>query len=146
MDATRVAFAVFVTLAAFNAGAMLTLQLQHYALYPCVGADSFVRYMRANNRAAAVPVIVPALALLLTSALLVVVRPPFMSLATAVAALLLNLVQLASTFTWQRRLQAEMAETGYATDKARLLVSTNWIRTLAFLVQALMGTALLVQA
>jgi hypothetical protein len=142
---SRALFGAFVVLASFNAGAMLTLQLQHYALYPRVGKDSFIEYIRANNKAATVPVIVPAMALLATSALLVLERPPFMSLGAALGALALNVAQLASTFLWQRSLQAEMAVTGYEPAKTRRLVSTNWIRTVAFLAQALLAAFLLLQ-
>ena len=38
-----------------------------------------------------------------------------------------------------------MAETGYDAAKTRLLLSTNWIRTLAFLVQAVLATVILLR-
>jgi hypothetical protein len=110
-----------------------------------VGKTNFIEYIRANNKAAVLPAIVPAILLLFTSVILMFVRPPFMSLGVASAALSLNLAQLASTFVWQRRLQAEMAETGYDDAKVRLLLSTNWIRTVAFLIQTLLAAAILVR-
>jgi len=64
----------------------------------------------------------------------------------ALAALALNIAQLASTLIWQRRLQAEMVETGYDEAKTKLLLATNWIRTAAFPVQALLATVIVVQA
>jgi len=146
MNAALLFFGVFAFLASFNAGTMTTLQIQHYGIYPFVGRADFPRYIRANNRAAIVPAIVPAILLLIASALLVIARPPFMNLGQAVAALALNLTQLASTFAWQRRLQAEMAETGYDDAKIRLLLSTNWIRTAGCLAQALLATVILLQA
>jgi hypothetical protein len=146
MNARLVLFGAFAFLAAFNAGTMTTLQLQHYGIYPFVGRDNFARYIQANNRAAVIPTILPAMLLLVTSVLLVIARPHFMNLGEAVAALALNIAQLASTFIWQRRLQAEMAETGYDETKTRLLVSTNWIRTAGFLLQALLATMILLQA
>ena len=139
-------FGVFVFLAAFNAGAMTTLQIQHYAIYPHVGKIEFIEYIRANNRAAVVPVVVPAMALLLTSVMLVIDRPRFMTLGAALLAFGLNVTQLASTFIWQRRLQSEMAVSGYDEVKARRLLSTNWIRTVAFLVQALLAMTVLLRA
>jgi hypothetical protein len=146
MDTTVVFFEMFVLLAAFNAGTMTTLQLQHYGIYRFVGRMNFNEYIRANNRAAVLPAIVPAILLLIASVILMFERPPFMSLGDASAALSLNLAQLASTFVWQRRLQAEMAETGYDDAKVRLLLSTNWIRTIAFLIQMLLAAAILVRA
>jgi hypothetical protein len=146
LNAPLLLFGAFVVLSAFNAGAMTTLQIQHYGIYPLVGRDSFARYIRANNRAAVVPAILPAMLLLAMSVTLVIARPPFMSVDEAVAALALNVAQLASTFVWQRRLQAEMAETGYDDAKTRLLISTNWIRTTAFLVQAVLAAMIVTRA
>ena len=146
MDTTALIFEMFVLLAAFNAGTMTTLQLQHYGIYQFVGRTNFNEYIRANNRAAVLPAIVPAILLLIASVILMFERPPFMSLGDAAVALSLNLAQLASTFVWQRRLQAEMAETGYDDAKVRLLLSTNWIRTIAFFIQMLLAAAILVRA
>jgi hypothetical protein len=146
VSAPLVLFGAFAFLAAFNAGAMTTLQIQHYGIYPLVGRDSFAIYVRANNRAAVVPVILPAMLLLVTSVLLLVARPRFMGATEAAVAVALNVTQLASTFLWQRPLQAEMARTGYDEAKARLLVSTNWIRTVGFLAQALLATMIVVRA
>ena len=140
------AFGIFVALAGFNAGNMTTLQLQHYAIYPFVGRESFVEYIRMNNRSAAIPSILPAMVLLLLSAVLVFDRPPFFSAAEAVVALSLNLIAFASTFRWQRRLQGEMAISGYDAEKSRLLNQTNWIRTSVFLAQAVLATSVLIRA
>jgi hypothetical protein len=145
MNSARILFGLFAFLAAFNAGTMTTLQIQHYGIYPLVGRESFAQYIRANNRAAVVPAILPAMLLLATSALLVIARPRFMNLGEALLALALNVTQLASTFVWQRKLQAEMAETGYDEAKTRLLLSTNWIRTVGFLLQALLATMILLR-
>ena len=146
MNIPLLLFGAFVLLAAFNAGTMTTLQLQHYSLYPRVGQDAFVGYIKANNRAAFVPAIVPAMLLLATSVALMVRRPPFMTSASAALVLVLNVVQLVSSLGWQRRLQAQMAETGFDAQKTRLLVATNWIRTAAFLVQSALAAAILLSA
>jgi hypothetical protein len=146
MNTTVLIFGMFVLLAAFNAGTMTTLQLQHYAIYRYVGRVNFTEYIQANNKAAVLPAIMPAILLLIASVGLTIERPHFMSMGEASAALSLNLAQLASTFVWQRRLQAEMAETGYDDAKIRLLLSTNWIRTIAFLVQMLLAAAILIRA
>jgi hypothetical protein len=139
-------FGAFVLLAAFNAGTMTTLQLQHYSLYPQVGRDAFIGYIRANNKAAFVPAILPAMLLLGTSIGLMIRRPPFMTSAAAGLVLGLNVAQLVSSIGWQRRLQAQMAETGFDVRKTQLLVATNWIRTIAFLFQAGLAGQLLLSA
>jgi hypothetical protein len=131
-------FVAFVFLSIYNAGCMTALQLQHYGIYPAVGRDGFAEYMRANNRAAALPTILPGMLLLLLSIALVVFRPSFVRPYEAWAALALNLITLFSTFRWQRPLQAEMATSGYDEAKVRLLIRTNWIRTISYLLLALL--------
>lgn len=133
----------FLFLAIYNAGCMTTLQLQHYAIYPAVGKENFAAYMRANNRAAALPTILPAMLLLLTSIVLLFYRPQFVSEPQAIAFLTLNLIAFASTFKWQRHLHSEMAETGYDEAKVRKLIATNWIRTIAHLLIAVLAVMIL---
>jgi hypothetical protein len=139
-------FVLFLFLAIYNAGCMTTLQLQHYAIYPAVGKENFAEYLRANNRAAVLPTILPAMGLLLTSIIMTFRRPPFVQPFEAAAALGLNLIALASTFIWQRRLQDEMAKAGYDEEKVRLLIATNWIRTVAHLLLALLATWIVTRA
>ncbi len=124
---------------------MTTLQLQHYGIYPSVGKENFAVYMRANNRAATVPTILPALSLLIASALLVVYHPIFMRRYEAAAALGLNLIALGSTMVWQRRIQGELAINGYDEAKVHTLITTNWIRTTAHLLLAVLATFILVR-
>ena len=124
---------------------MTTLQLQHYGIYPTVGKENFAVYMRANNRAAAVPTILPALSLLIVSALLLVYRPTFIRHYEAAVALGLNLIALGSTMVWQRRIQGELAISGYDEAKIHTLITTNWIRTAAHLLLAVLATVILVR-
>ncbi len=130
----------------FVAGNMTTLQLQHYNIYPFVGRDTFQSYMQANNKAAIIPSILPAMLLLVVTIGLLFFRPGFMSMREAVGSLLLNIVALVSTFVWQRKMQAEMAVLGYDEVKINQLVSTNWIRTVAFLLQAVMAVSIIIHA
>ena len=136
-------FVVFLFLAIYNAGCMTTLQLQHYGIYPAVGKEHFAHYMRANNRAAALPTIVPAMLLLLSSLALLLQRPGFIRPYEAATGLGLNLVALLSTFVWQRPIQGRMAESGYDEANIRRLIATNWIRTIAHWLIAILGTIIL---
>ena len=138
-------FVVFLFLAIYNAGCMTTLQLQHYGIYPAVGKENFAAYMRANNRAAAVPTILPAMLLLLVSLALLVFRPEFIREYEAAAGFGLNLVAFVSTMVWQRRIQGEMAATGYDEQKVRTLIRTNWIRTSAHLLLAGLAIVILLR-
>ena len=126
-------YVTFLFFAIYNAGCMTALQIQHYGIYHEVGPEHFPDYIRANNRAAAIPTILPALLLLVLSVLVASLRPPYMRPLEAMVALALNLAALVSTFTWQRPIQAHLAETGYNTDAIQRLTTTNWIRTVSYL-------------
>jgi hypothetical protein len=136
-------FVVFLFLAIYNAGCMTTLQLQHYGIYPAVGKEHFAHYMRANNRAAALPTVLPAMLLLLSSLVLMLQRPGFMRPYEAAAGLGLNLVALLSTFVWQRPIQGRMAESGYDEANIRRLIATNWIRTIVHWLIAILAATIL---
>jgi hypothetical protein len=47
---------------------------------------------------------------------------------------------------WQRKIQGEMAITGYDENKINLLLSTNWIRVIAFLTQSILAVSITVIA
>jgi hypothetical protein len=100
--------------------------------------------MKANNRAALVPTIVPAILLLLASVGLVFFRPAFVGNLEGVAAFLLNFIAFMSTALWQREVQGEMAVSGYDEGKVRLLIRTNWIRTISYWLQAVLAISILV--
>ena len=139
-------FGVYLFLAVFNAGNMLTLQIQHYAIYPFVGEESFRKYIEANNKAAKIPSIIPAILLLLLNVIMIFIKPAFISNSSVVVFLTLNIIALLSTFIWQRKLQSEMAVTGYDEIKVNTLISTNWIRTIVFLVQAILAVTITINA
>jgi hypothetical protein len=137
-------FVVFLFLAIYNAGCMTGLQLQHYGIYPAVGKEGFAEYMRANARAAVLPTILPGILLQFTSIALVIFRPWFVG-DEAWFALVLNLATVFSTIRWQRRLQGQMAATGYDETKVRLLIRTNWIRTISYLMLVVLCLAILLR-
>ena len=138
-------FIVFLFLAIYNAGNMTTLQLQHYGIYPAVPKEGFAEYMRANNRAAALPTILPAILLLLSSVGLVMFRPAFVNASEGIVAFWLNFFAFMSTILWQRRLQGEMAVTGYDEAKVSLLIRTNWIRTICYWLLAGLAISIVVR-
>lgn len=139
-------FGIYLFLALFNAGNMTTLQIQHYGIYSFVGKDNFKDYMNANNKAAMLPSILPAILLLFVNFVLLFIRPIFMSGAEVILSLSLNIIAFVSTLIWQRKIQGEMAITGYDENKINLLLSTNWIRVIAFLTQAILAVSVMVIA
>ena len=72
-------FGTFLFHAAYLAGNMTTLQIQHYGIYPFVGRETFKEYMQANNKSACIPSILPAMLLLLVNILLLFIRPQFIT-------------------------------------------------------------------
>ncbi len=139
-------YGIYLFLAVYNAGNMLTLQIQHYGIYQSVGRENFKTYMKANNKSAVIPSIFPAMILMLANIALIFSRPVFMPRSIALLTFILNVLAFISTITWQRKLQGDMAETGYDEIKILLLISTNWIRTLAFFLQAVIAVAIVMQA
>jgi hypothetical protein len=139
-------YGIYLFLAVFNAGNMTTLQIQHYGIYRFVGKENFKNYMQANNKSAVVPSILPAMLLLLVNIVLLFTRPLFMSMTVTILTLALNIIALVSTIVWQRKLQGEMAITGFDESKINFLISTNWIRTIVFLLQAIMAVSVIINA
>jgi hypothetical protein len=136
-------YGVYTFLAAYNAGNMLTLQIQHYGIYTFVSKENFKSYMIANNKAAVIPSILPGLLMLILSIVLLFYRPVFMTFLEAITSLALNIIAFVSTFKWQRKLQSDMANTGYDELKIKLLLSTNWIRTIAFILLGILTISIL---
>ena len=139
-------FGIYLFFALFNAGNMTTLQIQHYGIYSFVGKDNFKDYMNANNKSATLPSILPAMLLLFVNLVLLFIRPIFMSETEVILSLSLNIIAFVSTVIWQRKIQGEMAITGYDENKINLLLSTNWIRVIAFLTQSILAVSITVIA
>ncbi|MGZ6109562.1 MAG: hypothetical protein ACXWMR_15840, partial [Gemmatimonadaceae bacterium] len=76
---------------------------------------------------------------------LVVSRPAFVTNAEGVEAFALNFFAFMSTLLWQRRLQGEMAVTGYDEAKVRLLIRTNWIRVVCYWLQGALAISIVVR-
>ncbi len=139
-------YGVYTFLSAYNAGNMMSLQIQHYGIYPFVGKENFKNYMNANNKAAIIPAVLPGMVMLILSIILMFFHPVFMTTWEAIVSLALNIIAFVSTFKWQRKLQSDMANTGYDEEKIKLLLSTNWIRTIAFILLGILTISILIMA
>lgn len=139
-------YGLYTFLAAYNAGNMMSLQLQHYSIYSFIGKENFKSYMIANNKAALIPAVLPGFLMLILSIVLIFFRPTFMSTLEVIVSLALNIIAFISTFKWQRKLQSEMTITGYDETKIRLLPATNWIRTIAFTILGILTISSLIMA
>ncbi len=136
---------LFIGLSLYNMGNMMSLQLQHYSLYPLIDPANFLNYIRGNNKAAILPAIMPGLTNMVLGVLLVLKKPETVSPSFAYLGLAMNLIALASTFIWQARIQGQMAHTGFDAMKIQTLITTNWIRTIAYSVNGIMSIGLLLK-
>ncbi len=136
---------LFIGLSLYNMGNMMSLQLQHYSLYPLIDPANFLNYIRGNNKAAILPAIIPGLTNMVLGILLVLKKPETVSLSFAYLGLAMNLIALTSTFIWQARIQGQMAHTGFDASKIQMLITTNWIRTIAYSVNGIMSIGLLLK-
>jgi hypothetical protein len=146
MTATWWIFLAYVCLVFYDLGMTWVLQLMHYPLYHNVGAADFSNYVQANNQRAALPAILPALATLVVSLLLVWRRPNTVTILEAWLAVTLNVAVLVSTAVWQGRLHGQLVELGKSDAMIDVLVRTNWIRTGAFTIQGALVIRMLVDA
>lgn len=144
--AELILFGIFLFFAVFNAGNMITLQIQHYGIYSFVGREAFKEYMQANNKSARIPSILPAFLLLITNIIMLFTHPQFILESEVILFFALNVAALISTFIWQRKLQGQMAITGYNESKIKLLLNTNWIRTILFLLQGIIAVSITINA
>ena len=119
----------------YMTGLIWFVQRVHYPMYADVGSGHFARYEAAHNRRTGY-VVIPAMLTELATAILLFARQP---IPLHLAGLVLIAVIWFSTFALQvpchKRLLA-----GFDATTHRLLVHTNWIRTLAWTARALMFT------
>jgi hypothetical protein len=112
-------------------------QLSHYPLLGFVGKEAFMRYEQEHVRRISFVAWFMLAIELVTSAVLVIARPAELSFLNACIGLLLMLVIWVSTwilqFPYHKRLQAGFDATAHA-----MLVSTNWIRTIAWTLRVLL--------
>jgi hypothetical protein len=130
---------LFIGFSLYNMGNMLSLQLQHYSLYPLIDRANFLDYIKGNNKAALLPAIIPGLTNIVLSIILVIIKPETVSSGFVYIGLAMNMIAIASTVIWQARIQGQMARTGFDAKKIQTLISTNWIRTIAYSINGIMS-------
>ncbi len=127
----------------FMTGLIWFVQIVHYPLFAAVGADGFARYEQLHSARTTWVVMPVMLVELATAALLLwMADAQTRSLARAGAALLA--VIWLSTFFLQVPRHSQLTA-GFDPAAHAALVSTNWIRTLAWSARAVLALALLVR-
>lgn len=122
----------------FMAGFIWTMQLVHYPLLDRVGANAFAAYERDHNRLFFLVAGPGVLVTLVTGVLLLFVGPPQVPLWAALLGLSLFTVVAVSTALFQAPQHQKLGR-GFDRGAYEFLLKTNWIRTAALSIYALVG-------
>ena len=118
----------------FMTGVIWTIQIVHYPLFARVGALAWSTYHAEHNQLITL-VVLPAMVVeAVTAGLLLLNRPATMSTFEAVAGFLLIVIIWGATILLAVP-QHNILAAGFDENAHRLLVTTNWIRTLSWTVR-----------
>ena len=127
----------------FMTGLIWFVQVVHYPLFAAVGNAEFAAYSR-SHQALTTLVVGPAMLVeAATAALLILARPAGVPQWMAWAGVALVAVIWASTALLQVPAHGRLSA-GFDAETGAFLVTTNWIRTIAWSLRAAIAVALLV--
>ncbi len=126
----------------FMTGVIWFVQIVHYPLFAQVGDAGFADYEADHTRLTGYVVMPPMVAELLSAAWLALTRPAGLPPAALWTGLALVVAIWLSTALLQVPQHARLAS-GFDPEAARTLVSTNWIRTLAWSARAALAVWLM---
>ena len=126
-------------------GMIWTVQLVHYPLMALVGPDRFAAYEAAHAPRMASVVMLPWTVQGITTAWLLVAPPAGAPFGLIVAAAVMALIPVVVTVLASVPAHSRLADGFDAAVHARL-VSTNWIRTVAWTAHAVLAVAILITA
>lgn len=118
-------------------GVIWTIQIVHYPLFSAVGRDGFRRYHADHSRRISYIVIPLMLTELGTAALFAIVPPPGLARPALLVGLALVVLIWLSTFVVQVP-QHGVLGGGFEQRAHRLLVITNWLRTVGWSLRGLL--------
>ena len=122
----------------FMTGFIWTMQLIHYPLLDRVGTEAFPAYETDHNRLFFLVAGPGIIATLVSGVLLLFFRPPQVPLVAVVLGLLFFAAIVVSTALFQAPQHVKLSN-GFDRDAYEFLLKTNWIRTAAWTVYALLG-------
>ena len=121
----------------FLTGVIWVVQLVQYPSFAYINPESFTKY-HDDYRFWITPVVAPPMIVeLLTSICLVFYPPENIDLRFILFGLILTVITWASTFFLQVPLHEKLAA-GFAAETHAALVNTNWLRTAAWSLRALL--------
>lgn len=112
-------------------GLIWTIQVVHYPLFADVGTENYVRYQAGHQWRITTIVLPTMMAELALAGLLILARPPEFPLWAAIVGFALVLLIWAATFFLSVP-QHSVLDRGFDATAHRLLVDTNWVRTIAW--------------
>ena len=115
----------------FLVGLIWTIQVVHYPLFSSVGVDEYIRFQAGHQWRITVIVLPPMVLELTLAVALVWLRPnqiPFPQLLIGLG--LVGLIWIVTLFVSSP--QHSILDRGFDATAHRMLVDTNWIRTLAW--------------
>jgi hypothetical protein len=128
----------------FMTGLVWFTQIVHYPLFTAIGKDEFPEYEKQHQKLATY-VVLPAMALEAGTAVLVAwKRPPSVESWIPWSGLILVAVIWLSTFLSQAPQHEKLAK-GFDPTAHALLVSSNWVRTVAWSARSVIVALLLHQ-
>lgn len=118
-------------------GVIWIIQLVQYPFFSQVNAENFPKYHAAHTFWIT-PVVAPTMIIELITSIFIIFYPPKnIDAKLLYIGLILTLIVWASTFFIQIPLHNKLANT-FNADAHRLLVNTNWIRTIAWSLRAVL--------
>jgi hypothetical protein len=118
-------------------GLIWFVQVVHYPLFNAVGTDKFVAYEIRHSNLTTLVVIVPMFIELITSVVLLWQRPDgIASWQLWLGVLLVGLIWFSTAFLQVP--QHSVLASGFDARAHQLLVTTNWLRTIAWSVRSLL--------
>jgi hypothetical protein len=129
----------------FMTGLIWFVQVVHYPLFAAVGGTEFAAYSR-SHQALTTLVVGPAMLVeAATAALLIVARPAAVPQWMAWTGVALVAIIWASTALLQVPAHGRLSA-GFDAETGAFLVATNWIRTIAWSLRAVLAGAMLLAA
>jgi len=122
-------------------GIIWTVQLVHYPLMAQVGRDDFVAYEAAHSPRMAAVVMLPWLAEGITTAWLLVERPPTVGAGLVWSGAVAALIPVLVTLVWSVPAHSRLAAGLDLVVHARL-VRTNWLRTAGWSAHAVIAAGI----
>jgi hypothetical protein len=123
-------------------GLIWFVQIVHYPLYAQVGTEAFAAYETAHTRLTTWVVGPPMLVEVITACMLVLVKPEGIPASYVWSGVLLITIIWASTAFLQVP-QHEILTHSFTPDAYRTLVTTNWIRTVAWTLRGVLVLVML---